>query len=221
MNKLLNWLYDHLIGAFLLWRFARKFRNIPAGSGLNSVEQLFLKMVNIPFMANFISNWYTHLPWFSETPGHELTTYPDDNEIGYSFLYGRIDVTCKLPEQKGDLFPAIWLLNLSQGQVCEVDLIELWSDESKMSFSTHWNRQSNEYEVSSYHSNSSPFFNDSIAVKLIREVHTYSLAWSKWLLRWYVDGMLVKFSIRGIPHQPMYIVLSEIAREDIISIRIG
>ena len=100
------------------------------------------------------------------------------------FTYGRIDFRAKLPIGQG-IWPALWMLGNNISQVSwprcgEIDIMEYLGHEPKTTHGTlHYNNSGHRYQGDSYNLPGAQNFNDNF--------HIFSLVWSEYGLKWYVD----------------------------------
>ncbi len=115
----------------------------------------------------------------------------------YAYLYGYFSFRIKVSEGKG-LFPAIWLLPAEDKKLPEIDIFEMIG-----SYPTEF------YGVLHYGSTAKPqreYFCEKVAKKEFYEV---ALKWTKNELSWYIDGRRVFRTDKGIPNEPMYLIINQ------------
>lgn len=101
-----------------------------------------------------------------------------------TFTYGRIDFRAKMPIGKG-IWPALWMLGNNISQVSwprcgEIDIMEYLGHEPKTTHGTlHYNNSGHRYKGDSYNLTGAENFNDNF--------HVFSIVWSEYGIKWYVD----------------------------------
>ena len=152
------------------------------------------------------TTWVRRFPWYSNNKDM-YTTYKD----GVSMLYGDIHIRVRLGEYG---IPSMWLLNLEEGKVQEIDVFERMKD--KLYFSIHSNRKTNNYYI---YPNcvKTPHPDYAVVQSKVKDYiesteryHTYSLIWRKRYVLWKIDGIAVAISFRRVPTQKMWLVLSNV-----------
>lgn len=114
-----------------------------------------------------------------------------------TYLYGSFLFDIQISEGKG-LFPAIWLLPEEDKPLPEVDIFEMVGSEP-----------ANFYCVVHYGTRSRPkkeYFCQQVPVK---EEYQVGLIWKPDLLEWYIDGELVFQSDKGVPDEPMNLIINQ------------
>lgn len=115
----------------------------------------------------------------------------------YAYMYGYFSFRIKISEGKG-LFPAIWLLPAEDKKLPEIDIFEMIG-----SHPTEF------YGVLHYGSTARPkreYFCEKVPRK---EYYEVGLKWTKDELSWYIDGRRVFRTNKGIPNEPMYIIINQ------------
>ena len=113
----------------------------------------------------------------------------------YAFTYGYVEVRFRTPAG-GGLWPAIWLLPVTNRSLPEIDLLEQYgSDTRRASMTLHSSHGRNRTTVTTR--------------DLSSGWHTVGLEWTKGRLRWYLDGTQ-RFEVVGdrVPAEPMYLVMN-------------
>lgn len=114
-----------------------------------------------------------------------------------TFLYGSFFFDIQISEGKG-LFPAIWLLPDKDKPLPEIDIFELIGSEP-----------ANFYGVVHYGTRSRPkkeYFCQQVPVK---DEYQVGLIWKQDLLEWYIDGELVFQTDKGVPDEPMNLIINQ------------
>jgi beta-glucanase (GH16 family) len=112
---------------------------------------------------------------------------------GFSFTYGLIQVTAKLPYGPG-LWPALWLAATNDQWPPELDIMEHWYSEQDYKIYDHT-------VGTSYVGGPVP-----TPVNLSAGFHTYSLLWTKDRVTWYLDGVEKFTTTDHVPQQAMYFI---------------
>lgn len=115
----------------------------------------------------------------------------------YGYLYGFFSFRIRVPEGKG-LFPAIWLLPVEDKRLPEIDVFEMIGSEP-FDF----------YGVIHYGITEKPqreYFCHKVTKK---EFYDVSIRWTKNELSWYIDEQQVFSTDKGIPNEPMYIIVNQ------------
>jgi len=97
-----------------------------------------------------------------------------------AFQYGRFEVRCRLPKGAG-YWPAFWLWGGGgvSGRAGEIDILEIF-DTSQPIFTT------------SVHNGSKKARVDIPIIWDIEDWHTYALEWDELMLKYYIDGQLIR-----------------------------
>jgi beta-glucanase (GH16 family) len=112
---------------------------------------------------------------------------------GFSFTYGLISVTAKIPYGPG-LWPALWLAATNDQWPPELDIMEHWYSEQDYKIYDHT-------VGTSYVGGPVP-----TPVNLSAGFHTYSLLWTKDRVTWYLDGVQKYTTTDHVPQQSMYFI---------------
>ncbi|HHW00426.1 MAG TPA: glycoside hydrolase family 16 protein [Clostridiaceae bacterium] len=115
----------------------------------------------------------------------------------FGYLYGFFSFRIRVPEGKG-LFPAIWLLPVEDKKLPEIDIFEMIGSEP-LDF----------YGVIHYGSPEQPkreYFCRKVKKKEFYEV---GIKWTKNELSWYIDNQRVFTTNKGIPNEPMYLIINQ------------
>jgi beta-glucanase (GH16 family) len=112
--------------------------------------------------------------------------------------YGRIEIRAKHPAGKG-FFPAIWLLPVDQSKgLPELDIFEVIGNDPLQVYMVHHTGTVDNIN-SSY---------DTLWIEDYNKFHVYALEWDENEIRWYVDDTLGFSSRKGIPNEPMYLIIN-------------
>ncbi len=114
-----------------------------------------------------------------------ITSYP-----GFSFEYGFVQVVAVIPHANG-LWPALWLVPV-KSFLPEIDMIESWG--------------ANGRPGSYFHAIGGRVFHTSYSPNITRSWQTYSLSWTRSVVRYWVGSRLVLTVKRRGPHQRMYFI---------------
>lgn len=112
---------------------------------------------------------------------------------GFSFTYGLISVTAKIPYGPG-LWPALWLAATNDQWPPELDIMEHWYSEQ-------------DYKIYD-HTVGTSYVGGPVStpVNLSAGFHTYSLMWTKDRVTWYLDGVQKFTTTDHVPQQAMYFI---------------
>lgn len=109
------------------------------------------------------------------------------------FEYGFLQVVAKIPHGRG-LWPALWLAAANGQWPPEMDLIEDWSSHFSSAFFHPFPATVNQQVA------------DDVPQSLTDGWQTYSLAWTKTKMKFYIGDKLVMVTTKRIPHQKMYFI---------------
>jgi beta-glucanase (GH16 family) len=112
----------------------------------------------------------------------------------FSFTYGLIQVTAKLPYGPG-LWPALWLEPANGDWPPELDIMEHWYSEQ-------------DYKVYDHFTNATDYLGGPVTtpVNLSAGFNTFSLLWTSSQVTWYLDGTQVYTTTAHVPQQAMYFI---------------
>jgi beta-glucanase (GH16 family) len=112
---------------------------------------------------------------------------------GFSFTYGLISVTAKLPYGAG-LWPALWLAATNDQWPPELDIMEHWYTDQ-------------DYKVYD-HTVGTAYVGGPVPtpVNLSASYNTFSLLWTKDRVTWYLNGTQVFTTTDHVPQQAMYFI---------------
>lgn len=113
----------------------------------------------------------------------------------FSFTYGLISVTAKLPFGPG-LWPALWLAASNEQWPPELDIMEHWYSEEEYKVYQHYDNAAGK---ESYLGGAVP-----TPVDLSAGFNTFSLLWTSSRVTWYLNGTQVYTSTTAVPQQAMY-----------------
>jgi beta-glucanase (GH16 family) len=115
----------------------------------------------------------------------------------FYFLYGRIDVSAKLPQTANGLWPAVWLMGddiekLGWPECSEIDIVEMGSregisqgtQERFLTRGAHWGPLLANNQHPNY------MLNDVYHKSLQDDFHLYTLVWDERLIQIYIDPEL-------------------------------
>jgi beta-glucanase (GH16 family) len=118
----------------------------------------------------------------------------------YAFTYGSVEVRFRTPAGAG-LWPAIWMLPVTNGSLPEIDLLEQYGDDTRLASMTLHTRgpEGGRPRVERHYER---------GADLSAGWHTVGLEWTPGLLRWFLDGT-ERFRVEGdrVPSQPMYLLI--------------
>lgn len=122
-----------------------------------------------------------------------------DDIARYAFTYGSVEVRFRAPKGAG-LWPAVWMLPVTNESLPEIDLIEQYGDDTR-EISTTLHTAVEDPEDSrvdrAYHETSD----------LSEGWHTIGIDWQRGSLIWFLDGEEI-YRVEGdrVPAEPMYLV---------------
>jgi beta-glucanase (GH16 family) len=121
-----------------------------------------------------------------------VTTYNS-----FDFTYGFVQVVAKVP--KGDGFwPALWLLPTNKSWPPEIDIMEVWGNNTSQVAMTNIVSDNNGTKTQAR-----TLVNTS---DLSAGFHTYSVDWEPGKITWYLDGNPVAVTTAGVSSQQMYFI---------------
>jgi len=115
-----------------------------------------------------------------------ITSYP-----GFQFKYGFVQVVANIPHANG-LWPALWLAAANGKFPPEIDMVESWGVKVET--------------ASFFHPVTGKQVRAKYSPSLTRGWKTYSLAWTKSRLKFYVGSKLVMTVTKNVPQQAMYFI---------------
>jgi beta-glucanase (GH16 family) len=127
--------------------------------------------------------------------GRQYTSGAITTENKFSFLYGRIDISARMPRGQG-MWPALWMITGNIDH--EINVMEMANDPTIAYQTFHMN-------IPTY--NSYVFQCISHQPDLSADFHLYSLIWYPTSLAWYVDGIPTCRITQYVPQTPMYLLL--------------
>jgi beta-glucanase (GH16 family) len=142
--------------------------------------------------------WYSGY-WWPYKSAKVTTAHKFDQQ------YGRFEVRAKMPSGKG-LWPAHWMLGYN-GWPPEIDLMEIiGSVPWRITVSVHWGPAP-----------PPPLYPWDVGQTANRDIwagdwtldyHTFAVEWDWWGTKFYIDDGEVFANYRGVPHEPMYLILN-------------
>ena len=108
-----------------------------------------------------------------------------------------------------------WLLNLDEGMLQEIDVVEFIND--KMYFSLYWNDKDNHYWETDEEGNKKVVYKRfQIQYKRkIRETAVYAVKWDERKVKWYINGRPVAVCYHYPIVQQMYLALTQLHKGEI------
>ncbi|MGN6693765.1 MAG: glycoside hydrolase family 16 protein [Aquihabitans sp.] len=124
---------------------------------------------------------------------------PDD-VARYAFTYGYVEVRFRTPDGAG-LWPAIWMLPVTNRSLPEIDLLEQYGDDTATSSMT--------FHPAPGTGSEGRRRRYVRGTDLAGGWHTVGLQWSKGRLQWFLDGRQ-RFEVTGddVPDEPMYLLVN-------------
>jgi beta-glucanase (GH16 family) len=124
-----------------------------------------------------------------------MTTYRK-----FAQQFGWFEIRCRLPKGNG-LWPAFWMLPEPLGWPPEIDVVEnLGQDTAVAYFTNHFSGPDGRHASQGSGKVATP--------DLSADFHTYAVEWSAQAIVWYLDGVEKFRSTRGVPQQPMYLLVN-------------
>jgi beta-glucanase (GH16 family) len=123
-----------------------------------------------------------------------------DQPDRYSFTYGYLEVSAKIPQGRG-LWPAIWLLPSNHTSAPEIDVMEALGDATNtLEMHYHYRQQDQKLNVGK----------SLVTSDLSTAFHRYGVEWSSTGIRWYLDGREVWRIGHDVPIAagPMYLLIN-------------
>ncbi|MBA2394999.1 MAG: glycoside hydrolase family 16 protein [Ktedonobacteraceae bacterium] len=127
--------------------------------------------------------------------GRQYTSGAITTENKFSFLYGRVDISARMPRGQG-MWPALWMITGNIDH--EINIMEMANDPTIAYQTFHMN-------IPTY--NTYVFQCISHQPDLSADFHLYSLIWYPTSLAWYVDGIPTCHIAQYVPQTPMYLLL--------------
>lgn len=134
-----------------------------------------------------------------------ITTGPDfsaNSPAKFGFTYGHVEARIKIPTGKG-LLPAMRLFPTDVSWPPEIDIMEVLGQDTDTLHLNHHYTDSTTAVLT--HSNASVATTD-----LSLDYHVYGLEWSASVLRWYLDGVVVRTftDVPNITNKQMYLLIN-------------
>lgn len=134
-----------------------------------------------------------------ETAGLPYASGMIEGSGKFAQQYGWFEMRAKLPAGKG-YWPAFWLLPATRKWPPEIDILEVLGHEPDVAyFTTHWRREGRQLG-SDGHKGKGP--------DLSADFHTFAVDWEPGLVVWYVDGVERARTNKGVPDEPMYVIVN-------------
>jgi beta-glucanase (GH16 family) len=118
----------------------------------------------------------------------------------YAFTYGYVEARFRTPSGQG-LWPAIWMLPVTNRSLPEIDLLEQYGDDTRLaSMTLHAQLPGHPTQVHRHHARTAD---------LSSGWHTIGLEWTRGRLRWFLDGAAT-YEVSGpeVPSEPMYLLMN-------------
>jgi beta-glucanase (GH16 family) len=116
----------------------------------------------------------------------------------FAFLYGRVEASMRITAQPG-LWPAFWMLPANEGDLPEVDIMEIFGQApTVVEMHLHYRGP---------HGGEAALGSTWTQPSLTSGWHTFEIDWSPGRLEWLIDGV-VRWEVQGsaVPRQPMYLI---------------
>ena len=155
--------------------------------------------------------WRDGLPWDDDNDLHGITL----STYGIrSFTDGRMHfVVDPFKVDSGSRNVCPWLLNLENGVLNEIDVVEFMNN--KMYFSIYWNNKSSEY----FDADRKRLYK-RFQVKLrrkIKDIAVYSIDWNKDRVKWYINNKPVAICYHLPITEELFLITSGLDRGIILS----
>ena len=113
-----------------------------------------------------------------------------------SFTYGYVEFRARLPKGKG-LWPALWLLPEGHRWPPEVDVMEYIGEQPDRVYMTNHPGDGSDATSFAY-----------VGPDFSQDWHTFAVDWQPGSLTYYVDGQVRGVIDKGVPSQPMDVVMN-------------
>lgn len=114
-----------------------------------------------------------------------------------AYKYGKFEFVISISEGKG-LFPAIWLMNDSGLNLPEIDIFEMVGDKPDCFYGVIHYLEKGEKKHD--------FYKHKVEKK---DTYKITLEWDSSTLTWFIDGIEVYKTSKGVPQEYMYIVINQ------------
>jgi len=133
--------------------------------------------------------------------GKDYTSGLVDTKGKYSFKYGKVEARLKLPAANNfGFFPAVWLWQSVGGNgYYETDIMEFIGKYPNRVYAC------NHFETGSSVKHT---FGLIDPIPNPDQFHTYTLEWTKDMLKWYIDDKLYYYTTQNVPQDNMYIIMN-------------
>lgn len=123
---------------------------------------------------------------------------PDD-EARYAFTFGSVEVRFRAPAG-GGLWPAVWMLPVTNDSLPEIDLLEQYGDDTGQASMTLHTLEGGE-QVRNRHDIDTPDLSEGW--------HTVGIDWTADHVTWFLDGK-AQYRVEGdrVPTEPMYLLVN-------------
>ena len=130
--------------------------------------------------------------------GRDYTSAKVTTQDKFELMYGRIEFTAKTNYEIGS-FPAVWLLPADlEDHLPEIDIFESVGREYGYAYYVnHWREDGKIAKIFEYAILDNP-----------KEFHKYTMEWNENEIKWFVDDKLMVTSIKGVPKEPMYLIMN-------------
>ncbi|MCC6445045.1 MAG: glycoside hydrolase family 16 protein [Armatimonadetes bacterium] len=113
--------------------------------------------------------------------------------------YGWYEIRARFPKGKG-YWPAFWLLPDTKAWPPEIDVLEILGHEPEIVYMTgHWRDEQRQHQA---------FGGNFKGPDFTKDFHTFAVDWQPGLVVWYVDGVERFRSEKGVPSEPMYLLVN-------------
>ena len=132
--------------------------------------------------------------------GRNYTSGAIHSKNKFSFQYGKVEMSAKLPKGQG-IFPAFWMMpNLEETWLPEIDIIEMVGHKPEEIWMVyHWIDDNG--KLVNVHSN-------YIGKDFSQNFHTFGIEWSPENITWLIDGKKRFSTDQSIPSEEMYLYLN-------------
>lgn len=163
-------------------------------SSLQQKETLFVRDGVLHLRANMVKDGDQHL-----SGGQPFVSAMLSSARGFSFTYGYVEIRARIPKGAG-LWPALWLLPITQAWPPEIDIAEMIGKTPTRYFASVHAREfgfriNSTFPIDTY--------------DLSEKFSTFGLKWTREKIEWTFNGKTVaEYDTPSDLHQPMYLLVN-------------